>query len=160
MMYLMNLSTALYDQPFVVLLLGLLITDDAKRKTVEVTLVSLGFQFVRQLLQALVTPLTGVQASLFARLYAENRQEGLRTAYASLTRFLILALLPAGAGLIIMSRRSWCCSTASPSPTRCWPAPCRGRGRLRHPDGGPVRREPVRRRAAGAAGLRGLPAPC
>ncbi|HMA37633.1 MAG TPA: hypothetical protein VKY74_24480 [Chloroflexia bacterium] len=103
MMYVINISTALYDQPFMVLMLGLLILDP-KRKTVEVALTALAFQFVRQLLQALVVPLTGVQASLFARLYAENRIDGLRTAYTSLTRFLILALVPAGAGLILMAR--------------------------------------------------------
>jgi O-antigen/teichoic acid export membrane protein len=103
MMYVITLSTALYDQPFVVLALGFLITDRASSR-VEVALVALAFQFVRQLLQALVVPLTGVQASLFARLYAENRIDGLRTAYGSLTRFLILALVPAGAGLIVMTR--------------------------------------------------------
>jgi O-antigen/teichoic acid export membrane protein len=103
MMYVMTLSSALYDQSLVVLALGLLITDNVRLAT-EVALIGLAFKFVRQLLQALVVPLTGVQTPLFARLYAEDRLEGLQTAYASLTRFLILVLLPAGAGLIIMSR--------------------------------------------------------
>ena len=103
MMYVMTLSSALYDQSFVVLALGLLITDNVRLAT-EVALIGLAFKFVRQLLQALVVPLTGVQTPLFARLYAEDRLDGLRTAYASLTRFLILVLLPAGAGLIIMTR--------------------------------------------------------
>lgn len=102
-MYLNNVAAMLYDQPFVVLLLGLTLAD-SDRKHVEVALIGLAFQFVRQLLQALVVPLTGVQTPLFARLYAENRIDGLRTAYTSLTRFLILVLLPAGAGLILMTR--------------------------------------------------------
>ncbi|HUS16114.1 MAG TPA: hypothetical protein VM536_14040, partial [Chloroflexia bacterium] len=103
MQYAMILTTALYDQSFVVLTLGLIIAN-REQLAVEVALIGLAFKFVRQLLQALVVPLTGVQTPLFSRLYAEGRIEGLRTAYASLTRFLILVLLPAGAGLILMSR--------------------------------------------------------
>jgi peptidoglycan biosynthesis protein MviN/MurJ (putative lipid II flippase) len=103
MMYLMNLSTLLYDQSFVVLIVGLIVADTTRRR-LEVVLIGLAFKFVRQLLQALVVPLTGVQTPLFSRLYAENRMEGLRTAYSSLTRFLILVLLPAGAGLVIMAQ--------------------------------------------------------
>jgi O-antigen/teichoic acid export membrane protein len=49
-------------------------------------------------------PLTGVQTPLFARLYAEGRIEGLRTAYATITKVLILGLLPAAVGLIVTSR--------------------------------------------------------
>ena len=37
---------------------------------------------------------------LFARLYAEGRIEGLRTAYATITKVLILGLLPAAVGMI------------------------------------------------------------
>jgi O-antigen/teichoic acid export membrane protein len=37
-------------------------------------------------------------------LYAEGRTEGLRTAYATLTKVLILGLLPAGVGLIVTAR--------------------------------------------------------
>ncbi len=103
MMYVLNLSTTLYDQSFVVLLIGLIVADTARQR-VEVVLVGLAFKFVRQLLQALVVPLTGVQTPLFSRLYAEDRLDGLRTAYSSLTRFLILVLVPAGAGLILMAQ--------------------------------------------------------
>jgi len=103
MMYVMNLSAALFDSSFVILMLGLLVVSDARR-IVEVAVIGMAFKFVRQLLQGLVVPLTGVQTPLFARLYAEGRIEGLQTAYASLTRFLILALLPAGVGLMLMVR--------------------------------------------------------
>ena len=65
MMYVMTLSSALYDQSLVVLALGLLITDNVRLAT-EVALIGLAFKFVRQLLQALVVPLTGVQTPLFA----------------------------------------------------------------------------------------------
>ncbi len=102
MMYVMNLSAALYDSSFVVLALGFLVVNETQ-KTIEVALIAMAFKFVRQLLQNLVVPLTGVQTPLFSRLYAEGRIEGLQTAYASLTRFLILVLLPAGAGLMLMA---------------------------------------------------------
>jgi O-antigen/teichoic acid export membrane protein len=52
----------------------------------------------------LVVPLTGVQTPLFARLYAEGRTDGLKTAYATITKVLILGLLPAGIGLVLTSR--------------------------------------------------------
>ncbi len=103
MMYLMNLSTTLYDQSFVVLLVGVIVANSTEQR-IQVVLIGLGFKFVRQLLQALVVPLTGVQTPLFSRLYAENRIEGLRTAYAGLTRFLILVLFPAGVGLILVAQ--------------------------------------------------------
>jgi O-antigen/teichoic acid export membrane protein len=51
-----------------------------------------------------VVPLTGVQTPLFARLYAEGRIDGLKTAYATLTKVLILGLLPAGVGLVLTGR--------------------------------------------------------
>jgi O-antigen/teichoic acid export membrane protein len=41
---------------------------------------------------------------LFARLYAEGRIDGLRTAYATLTKVLVLGLLPAAVGLIMTGR--------------------------------------------------------
>ncbi len=120
MMYVMTLSSALYDQSLVVLALGLLITDNVRLAT-EVALIGLAFKFVRQLLQALVVPLTGVQTPLFARLYAEGRLDGLQTAYASLTRFLILVLLPAGVGLIIMSRNLLVLLYLQPNKTNVLP---------------------------------------
>ncbi len=101
MMYIMNLSASLYDLSFIVLTLGFLVANK-ERRAIEVTLLGMAFKVVRQLLQKLVVPLTGVQTPLFSRLYAEGRIEGLQTAYASLTRFLILVLLPAGAGLMLM----------------------------------------------------------
>lgn len=101
--YLINWTVYLYDLPFVVLALGLLVSNQDE-KAAAVAIISLAFNFTKQFLRALVVPLTGVQTPLFARLYAEGRIEGLRTTYATLTKFLILALLPAGVGLIMVSR--------------------------------------------------------
>jgi O-antigen/teichoic acid export membrane protein len=71
---------------------------------VQVAIVSLAFKFTQQFLRALMVPLTGVQTPLFARLYAEGRLEGFKTAYATITKFLILGLVPACVGLILLSR--------------------------------------------------------
>ncbi len=101
--YLINWSVYLYDLPFVVIALGLLINNQ-KDKAAAVAIISLAFNFTKQFLRALVVPLTGVQTPLFARLYAQGRIDGLKTAYATLTKFLILALVPAGVGLIMVSR--------------------------------------------------------
>jgi O-antigen/teichoic acid export membrane protein len=86
-----------------VLAIGALVVAPEEQK-VEVAVISVAYNFTRQFLRALVVPLTGVQTPLFARLYAQGRIEGLKTAYATLTKFLILALVPAGVGLIVCSR--------------------------------------------------------
>ncbi|MEA2575696.1 MAG: hypothetical protein QOH93_2994 [Chloroflexia bacterium] len=101
--YLINWSVNLYDFPFFVIMLSLIVVDEPAR-AVQISILGLTYRFTRQFLKALVVPLTGVQTPLFARLYAEGRMEGLRTAYATLTKFLILALLPAGMGLILTAR--------------------------------------------------------
>ncbi|MFL5733636.1 MAG: oligosaccharide flippase family protein [Chloroflexia bacterium] len=101
--YLINWSVYLYDLPFVVLALGLLVAAPEEKK-VQVAVVSLAYKFTRQFLRVLVVPLTGVQTPLFARLYAQGRIDGLKTAYATVTKFLILVLMPAGVGLIVTGR--------------------------------------------------------
>jgi O-antigen/teichoic acid export membrane protein len=101
--YLINWSVYFYDRPFVVLAIGLLVVAPNEKK-VEVAVMALAYNFTRQFLRVLVVPLTGVQTPLFARLYAQGRIDGLKTAYATVTKFLILALLPAGVGLILTGR--------------------------------------------------------
>lgn len=101
--YLINWSVYLYDLDFIVLAMTLLIFVPSTR-SVEVAAVTLAYKFTKEFLRALVVPLTGVQTPLFARLYAEGRIEGLRTAYATITKVLILGLLPAAVGLIVTSR--------------------------------------------------------
>lgn len=101
--YLINWTVFLYDRPFLVLALGVLLAAPAEQK-VAIGVITVAYNFTRQFLRALVVPLTGVQTPLFARLYAEGRIDGLRTAYATLTKFLILALLPSAVGLALLSR--------------------------------------------------------
>lgn len=101
--YLINWTVNLYDLPFFTIMLSLIVVDQAAR-AVQISILGLAYRVTRQFLRALVVPLTGVQTPLFARLYAEGRMDGLRTAYATLTKFLILALLPAGVGLIVSAR--------------------------------------------------------
>lgn len=96
--YFMNISVYFYDLPFVILVLN------ANHDLVGVAMMALAFKLARQMLQMLVVPLTGVQTPLFARVYAEKREDALRTAYTTVTKFLIVSLIPAGVGLAIMSR--------------------------------------------------------
>ncbi len=100
--YLINWSVYLYDLDFVALAISFIVVG--KDEKVAVVLISLAYKFAKELLRGLVVPLTGVQTPLFSRLYAEGRIEGLRTAYVTLTKFLILALMPAGVGLIFTAR--------------------------------------------------------
>jgi O-antigen/teichoic acid export membrane protein len=101
--YLINWTVNLYDFPFFTIMISLIVVAEDAEK-VQIAILGLAYRVTRQFLRALVVPLTGVQTPLFARLYAEGRMDGLRTAYATLTKFLILALLPAGVGLILTSR--------------------------------------------------------
>lgn len=96
--YFMNISVYFYDLPFVILVLN------ANHDLVGVAMMGLAFKLARQMLQMLVVPLTGVQTPLFARVYAEKREDALKTAYSTVTKFLIVALIPAGVGLAILSR--------------------------------------------------------
>jgi O-antigen/teichoic acid export membrane protein len=101
--YLINWSVYLYDLDFVLLMMSILITNNTVF-IVQSAAIQLAYKFAKEFLRALVVPLTGVQTPLFSRLYAEGRIEGLRTAYATLTKVLILGLLPAGVGLIVTAR--------------------------------------------------------
>lgn len=101
--YLINWTVNLYDLPFFAIMISLIVVEEETAK-VQIAILGLAYRFTKQFLRALVVPLTGVQTPLFARLYAEGRMDGLRTAYVTLTKFLILALLPAGVGLILTAR--------------------------------------------------------
>ncbi|MBF6611923.1 MAG: polysaccharide biosynthesis C-terminal domain-containing protein [Chloroflexi bacterium] len=100
--YIINWSVYLYDLDFVALAIGFILVGPDEK--LAVVLISLAYKFAKEFLRGLVVPLTGVQTPLFSRLYAEGRIEGLRTAYVTLTKFLILALMPAGVGLIFTAR--------------------------------------------------------
>lgn len=98
--YMINWSVWLYDLDFVVIMIPLLILSDETAK-VESAAIALAYKFTKEFLRALVVPLTGVQTPLFARLYGENRIDGLRTAYATITKVLLLILVPSAVGLLL-----------------------------------------------------------
>ena len=101
--YVTNWSVYLYDLDFVLIAMTILIIAPGQY-IVESAAISLGYKFAKEILRALVVPLTGVQTPLFSRLYAEGRIDGLRTAYATLTKVLVLGLLPAAVGLVLTGR--------------------------------------------------------
>lgn len=101
--YVINWSVFLYDLDFVVPMMAILIVVP-EQYFVESAAIALAYKFAKEILRALVVPLTGVQTPLFARLYAEGRIDGLRTAYATLTKMLVLGLLPAAVGLVLTGR--------------------------------------------------------
>ncbi|HET9494933.1 MAG TPA: oligosaccharide flippase family protein [Chloroflexia bacterium] len=101
--YVINWSVYLYDLDFVLIAMTLLIVSP-EQYVVESAAIALAYKFAKEILRALVVPLTGVQTPLFARLYAEGRIDGLRTAYATLTKVLVLGLLPAAVGLVLTGR--------------------------------------------------------
>jgi O-antigen/teichoic acid export membrane protein len=101
--YVINWSVYLYDLDFVLIAMTILIVSPGQY-IVESAAIALAYKFAKEILRALVVPLTGVQTPLFARLYAEGRIDGLRTAYATLTKVLVLGLLPAAVGLVLTGR--------------------------------------------------------
>ncbi len=101
--FLMNITVYLYDLPFIVLALSFIIVRP-NSLAVDIAVIGLAYKVAKEFLRGLVVPLTGVQTPFFSRLYAEGRIEGLKTAYATMTKFLLLALLPAAVGLIVSAR--------------------------------------------------------
>ena len=102
-MYLLNFSVYLYSQPFAVVVIPLLLADSLQAK-LAIAGLGVAYSQVQRLLAALMTPMVGVQTPLFARLHAENRLDGLRTAYTMLSKALILGLVPAGVGMMVLGR--------------------------------------------------------
>lgn len=75
------------------------------RQLTAVAILAVGYRFVQYFLRFLVSPLTGIQMPLFARLYTEKRMDSLREAYATLTKFFIVALVPSGVLMILLAGR-------------------------------------------------------
>lgn len=97
--YFFNLTAYFYDLPFVVLILTNF------NETLGVALFGLAAQrLVLPVLRFLSAPLTGIQQPLFGKLFVERDPAKLQAAYAGLTRFLILVLVPSGVGLILVAR--------------------------------------------------------
>lgn len=75
------------------------------RQLTAVAVLAVGYRFVQYFLRFLVSPLTGIQTPLFARLYSEKRMDALREAYATLTKFFIFVLVPSGVLMILLAAR-------------------------------------------------------
>jgi O-antigen/teichoic acid export membrane protein len=75
------------------------------KQLTAVAVLAVGYRFVQYFLRFLVAPLTGIQTPLFARLYAENKMEQVREAYATLTKFFVFTLVPCGVAMILLAPR-------------------------------------------------------
>jgi O-antigen/teichoic acid export membrane protein len=97
--FLMNLSTYFYDLPFVIVVLSYF------NDLAGVALFGLAFsRVVMPVLRMLFTPLTGVQMPMFARLRTQENASKFNEAYVTLTRLLILLLMPAAVGLALVAQ--------------------------------------------------------
>jgi O-antigen/teichoic acid export membrane protein len=96
--FLMNLSTYFYDLPFVIVVLSYY------GDTTGVALFGLAFsRVVMPVLRTLFTPLTGVEMPMLARLRTEGDSAKFNEAYVTLMHLLVLLLVPAAAGLALVS---------------------------------------------------------
>lgn len=95
--YLLNLSTWLYDLPFLSLVAA------AYLSTRDVGSLGVASKFVSLFLTYLMVPLTGTQIPLFAHLYTRKGTAEVQEAFAVLSQFLLLLLMPAGVGLALLS---------------------------------------------------------
>jgi O-antigen/teichoic acid export membrane protein len=81
-----------------------------------VALFSIAYNFVNQVLAVLWAPLSGLQVPLFSRIYAQDKERAggtlppatqasaqLQESYTLLSKFLALALIPAGVGLALLT---------------------------------------------------------
>lgn len=75
------------------------------KQLAAVAILAVGYRFVQYFLRFLVAPLTGIQTPLFARLYAENKMDQVRTAYSTLTKFLVFVLVPSAVAMILLAPR-------------------------------------------------------
>lgn len=99
MSFVLNLTTYLYDLPFVILALSYF------GDTLGIGLFGLAFsRVVMPILRVLTAPLLGIQLPLLARLQHENDSTQLNAAYAALTRFLTLVLVPSAVGLALVAQ--------------------------------------------------------
>lgn len=98
LIYLINISSTIYEPDFALIVLAGL--GDTTGKAV----LALGVKYVREFIRFLVAPITGVQVPLFTRLFGRGDETALQKSYGSFMRLLLLALLPAGVGLVLFSR--------------------------------------------------------
>jgi O-antigen/teichoic acid export membrane protein len=95
--YLVQLTTWLSDVEVVVFLAAALLGLE------QVAVLGFACKFARDSVNYLWTPFTGVTTPVLTRVHQRGDRGALREAHASLTRMVWLLLLPAGAGLLLMS---------------------------------------------------------
>lgn len=96
MNYVMDLSINITSPDFVALLLLW------AARPVALADLEAGWNQVMILLTYLVMPLNGIYVPMFSEIFARGEDDKLPAAYATLTRMLLLATLPAGAGFIMV----------------------------------------------------------
>ncbi len=108
--YFMNISVYFYTLPFA----NIIVFNQYKFD--GVALFSIAYNFVNQVLSVLWAPLSGLQVPLFSRIYAQDKERAggalpagaqaspqLQESYTVLSKFLALALIPAGVGLALLT---------------------------------------------------------
>ena len=97
MNYLTQVTTWLYDIEAVVFFSAALLGFS------EVAILGFAYKFAKDALGYIWTPLTGVMTPLLARIKARDSMTALRDAQASLSRLILLLVVPAGAGLAVLT---------------------------------------------------------
>jgi O-antigen/teichoic acid export membrane protein len=99
MNYLIQLTTWLYDLDMVVFF------ATAFMGLSDAAVLGFAYKFTRDALGNIWTPLTGVMTPLLVRIKGRESAAALRDAHASLTRLILLLLVPAGLGLALLTPR-------------------------------------------------------
>ena len=95
--YLMQISGWFYDVPFVLFVLT------ASLDLRDLAILSFAYKFAKDFLAYVWTPLSGVITPLLTRVKVDRNQAALEDAHASLTRILLLLLVPAAVGLAVLA---------------------------------------------------------
>lgn len=95
--YTVQLSTWLYDLPFLVLFAARSLSLEA------VAVLGFGYKFAKDFLTYVYWPLIGVVTPVLARIRSRGSDGALKDAYASLVRLLGLVLVPALVGLSLLT---------------------------------------------------------
>jgi O-antigen/teichoic acid export membrane protein len=95
--YLMQISAWFYDLPFVVFVLS------ASLGMRDLAILSFAYKFAKDFLAYVWTPLSGVITPTLTRVKVEREDAALQDAHGSLTRILLLLLVPAAVGLAVLT---------------------------------------------------------
>ncbi len=95
--YLMQITGWFYDLPFVIFVLS------ASLGMRDLAILSFAYKFAKDFLAYVWTPLSGIITPLLTRVKVDRNQAALQDAHASLTRILLLLLVPAAVGLAVLT---------------------------------------------------------